>query len=222
MANRFRRFLINAACLLAVAIPTAVAAQQRGADTALHYVANTRPPDAFLALRSKPTAASGVRLAVMPNGTALRVLERRNDGWWRVRIETSGLEGWALAAQGSRTWIECCMTATVATPPAADPELIGFKTPSSNIHCQYFEGESDKGTPIRTVRCDTRDIANRPPPRPRDCELEWGQAFEVGAEAMPAERICYGDTIMDAKLATLAYGQAGSGKAFAASRIKAE
>jgi uncharacterized protein DUF6636/SH3 domain-containing protein len=209
MTSRFCRFLINAAGLLAIIIPAAAAAQQqRAADTALHYVANTRPPDAFLALRSQPTSASGVRLAAMPNGTALRVLERRGDGWWRVRIETSGQEGWALAAQGSRTWIECCMTATVTSPPAADPELIGFKTPSSNIHCQYFEGESDKGTPIRTVRCDIRDVANRPPPRPRDCELEWGQAFEVGAEAMPAERLCYGDTIMDPKLATLAYGQA--------------
>ena len=93
MTNRFRRFLINAACLLAIAIPTAVAAQQPGADMALYYVANTRPPDAFLALRSQPTAASGVRLATMPNGTALRVLERRGDGWWRVRIAKARSRG---------------------------------------------------------------------------------------------------------------------------------
>jgi hypothetical protein len=207
MTNPFRRFLINAACLLAVVIPTAAAAQHRAADTALYYVANTRTPDAFLALRTQPTSASGARVTTMPNGTALRVLERRGDGWWRVRIETSGQEGWALAAQGSRTWIECCITATVASPPGADSELVGFKTPSSNIHCQSYANENDKGVAIRMIRCDIRSIANRLPPRPRDCELEWGQAFEVSIEATPAERICYGDTVEDDKLTTLSYGQ---------------
>lgn len=207
MTNRFRRFLINAACLLAVVVPTAAAAQQRSADTALHYVANTRPPDAFLALRSQPTAARGVRLAAMPNGTALRVLERRGDGWWRVRIETSGLEGWALAGEGSRSWIECCMTASVVSAPKADPSLVGFRTPSGNIQCQSYANENDKGVAVRMIRCDIRNIANRLPPRPRDCELEWGQAFEVSVEATPAERICYGDTVADDKLAMLPYGQ---------------
>jgi hypothetical protein len=207
MTSRIDRFLIAAICLLAGVLPIAAAAQQRGPDPALHYVANTRPPDAFLALRSQPTATSGVRLATMPNGTALRVLERRGDGWWRVRIETSGQEGWALAALGSRTWIECCMTATVASRPAADPELVGFKTPSSNIHCQSYANENDKGVAVRMIRCDIRSIANRLPPRPRDCELEWGQAFEVSVETMPAERICYGDTVQDDKLTTLSYGQ---------------
>jgi hypothetical protein len=32
-----------------------------------HYVANTRPPDAFLALRTHPTARQGTRTKVMPN-----------------------------------------------------------------------------------------------------------------------------------------------------------
>src|SRR5947209_2050339 len=88
-------------------------ARASGPDTALHYVANTRPPDAYLALRTQPSAASGTRIMTMPNGTALRVLERRADGWWRVRVEPSGQEGWALAFQGNRSWIDCCVTATI-------------------------------------------------------------------------------------------------------------
>jgi hypothetical protein len=193
-----------AAALLLVAGAVSVRA-----DNALYYVANTRPPDAFLALRTQPTSAAGSRIMAMPNGTTLRVLERRTDGWWRVRVEPSGQEGWALAGQGNRTWIECCVTASVGQPLAqSDPELVGFRSPSNNIHCQSFELPSDNGgAKVRTVRCDIREISNRPPPRPRDCDLEWGQAFELGTDQRPAERLCYGDTVQDPKLPALAYGQ---------------
>jgi len=185
-------------------------AVQARADNALYYVANTRPPDAFLALRTQPTSAAGSRVMTMPNGTTLRVLERRTDGWWRVRVEPSGQEGWALASQGNRTWIECCVTASVGQQAAqADSELVGFRSPSSNIHCQFFELPPDNGgDKVRTIRCDIRDISNRLPARPRDCDLEWGQAFELGTDARPGERICYGDTVQDPKLPALAYGQA--------------
>jgi hypothetical protein len=179
------------------------------ADRALYYVANTRPPDAFLALRTQPTTATGSRISTMPNGTALRVLERRGDGWWLVKVEASGQEGWALAAQGNRTWIECCVTASVAAPAAQqEPGLVGFRTPSNNIHCQFYELEAEKGqVPVKTIRCDIREISNRPAPRPRDCELEWGQAFELGTDERPGERPCYGDTVQDPRLNPLAYGQ---------------
>lgn len=202
MNSVFRRFII-AAAWAALAIPIAAVAQQRP-DAALHYVANTRPPDAYLSLRTQPTSASGMRIMTMPNGTALRVLDRRADGWWRVRVEPSGQEGWALAFQGNRTWIECCIKATVPAPAQGkEPETAGFRSPSSNIHCQYFDIEGDK-----TLRCDIRDIANRLPPRPRDCDLEWGKAFEVNTSAKSGERICHGDTVADPGLPALAYGQA--------------
>jgi hypothetical protein len=73
-----------------------------------HYVDDTRPPDAFLALRTQPSASSGSRIIEMPNGTLLHVLERRPDGWWRVRVAPSGPEGWALNRQRDRVWIHCC------------------------------------------------------------------------------------------------------------------
>jgi hypothetical protein len=75
---------------------------------------------------------SGARIMAMPNGTALRVLERRVDGWWRVRVEPTGQEGWALAFQGDRTWIECCLNASeTAAQRQQEPKLLGFRTPSN-------------------------------------------------------------------------------------------
>jgi hypothetical protein len=203
--SRYGSLLIRVLFFGAVAVQAAVA-QQSSADTGLHYVANTKPPDAFLALRTQPTSGTGVRIMAMPNGTPLRVLERRAEGWWRVKVEPSGQEGWALAYQGNRTWIECCLTTTASSAPQAEaPD--GFKTPSGNIHCQSFATETEKGRPGRTVRCDIRNISNRLPPRPRDCELEWGQAFEVDTAARAGERLCYGDSVEDDKLRPLPYGE---------------
>jgi hypothetical protein len=107
-------------------------AQQPYSDNETYYVANTRPPDAFLVLRTNPTTSSGQRILAMPNGTPLQVLERRGDGWWYVRVLPSGPEGWALSRQGSSVWIQCCGAAP-SEPPAGAP--IGFKTPSGNIYC---------------------------------------------------------------------------------------
>src|SRR5262245_23125408 len=76
-----------------------------------YLVANTRAPDAYLALRTEPSADRGQRIATMPNGTLLEVLQRRPDGWWLVRIAATGQEGWALSGQGDRTWILCCQMA---------------------------------------------------------------------------------------------------------------
>ncbi len=205
MTGCARRTLISIACLIVGTVSVEAVAQQRP-DTALYYVANTRPPDAYLALRTEPTAARGARIMTMPNGTALRILERRTDGWWRVRVEPSGQEGWAMAYQGNRTWIDCCVTATVAKPVAAE-QSDGFKSPSGNIHCQSFESDPGSGQAGRSLRCDIRSITNRLPSRPRDCDLDWGQAFEVDTSAKSAERICHGDTVMDDKLRPLAYGQ---------------
>ena len=126
MTGHLQGFLAKTIWLLLCAIPIAAVAQQRPANTGLHYVANTRPPDAFLALRTQPTSATGERIMAMPNGTPLRVLDRRADGWWRVKVEPSGQEGWALAYQGNRTWIECCLTTAASSAPQTDrPD--GFK-----------------------------------------------------------------------------------------------
>lgn len=79
----------------------------------------------------------------------------------------------------------------------------GFRSPSGNIHCQYIEADADSDA---VLRCDLKAIANRPPPRPKDCDLEWGQAFEVFAKKPLTGPICYGDTVMDDRLPVLSYG----------------
>jgi hypothetical protein len=82
-----------------------------------------------------------------------------------------------------------------ATVAHAQDRPIGFQTPSKNIACQLF---ADNGQGV--LRCDTR------PRRPADCELEWGNAFEMSAKGN-AGRICAGDTIMDPSLPVLAHGE---------------
>jgi hypothetical protein len=80
----------------------------------------------------------------------------------------------------------------------------GFRSPSGNIHCQFFTAG---GGADATMRCDLRQTSNRPPPRPRDCDLEWGQAFEISARAAHGTRLCYGDTVQDNRLPVLPYGR---------------
>jgi hypothetical protein len=72
----------------------------------------------------------------------------------------------------------------------AQDRLIGFQTPSKNIACQFY---TDNGQGV--LRCDIMNMETRPR-RPADCELEWGNAFEMSAKGS-AGRICAGDTIMD-------------------------
>jgi hypothetical protein len=76
----------------------------------------------------------------------------------------------------------------------------GFRSPSGNIHCQYFNTDD-------VLRCDLKEIANRPLPKPRDCENDWGQAFEVFGRKADTGPICYGDTVMDDRLPVLGYGE---------------
>lgn len=77
----------------------------------------------------------------------------------------------------------------------------GFQSPTGNIMClSYGDG----------IRCDVMRISNNPPPRPADCDLEWGQAFEVGDNARRGVRLCYGDTVAG-NYRTLAYGRTFKG-----------
>lgn len=79
----------------------------------------------------------------------------------------------------------------------------GFRSPTGNIHCQFY-ADGDGGA---TMRCDVAQISNRPPPRPQACDLDWGHAFEISARATRGTRLCYGDTVQDNRLPVLAYGR---------------
>lgn len=82
----------------------------------------------------------------------------------------------------------------------AQDRPIGFQTPSKNIVCQFF---TDNGQGV--LRCDIMNMETRPR-RPADCELDYGHAFAMTAKGA-ASRICAGDTVMDALLPVLAYGE---------------
>jgi hypothetical protein len=87
-------------------------------DLSNYVVANTAPPDDFLALRAEPSAAAGIRLEKMPNGTPLQVFEKRPDGWWRVQDLTTGQIGWAKSV--TRTGIAWIVQQSHA--PSSDRE----------------------------------------------------------------------------------------------------
>jgi hypothetical protein len=70
---------------------------------------------------------------------------------------------------------------TFATPAAAQVE--GFKTPSNNIFC-ILEAPFEAGRE-GDLRCDIMQMRGRPPPRPRNCPLEWGDAFRSRKTAIP-------------------------------------
>ena len=83
------------------------------------YVANTAPPDAFLALKLYPSENSP-RIMAMANGTKLDVLRRRMDGWWFVRVLPTGEQGWAYSGNERKAYILCCAT-DGGTPTPAEP-----------------------------------------------------------------------------------------------------
>ena len=88
----------------------------------------------------------------------------------------------------------------VVSPASAQTAPAGFLSPSRNIACQYFaDGKSTE------IRCDIVQ-ATVSEPRPKDCELEWGRAFEISTSGKSGIRICHGDTIMDPRLPILNYG----------------
>jgi Family of unknown function (DUF6636) len=72
-------------------------------------------------------------------------------------------------------------------PARADREVYeftGFISPSGNVACMIDPS---------WVRCDIIDNDWSPPPRPADCEFDYGQGISL-APGAPAEFVCAGDT----------------------------
>nr|WP_221378600.1 DUF6636 domain-containing protein [Actinoplanes polyasparticus] len=72
-----------------------------------------------------------------------------------------------------------------------------FRTPSQNIACALNDSE---------VRCDIVRKTWKPPAKPADCELDWGNGLAVTGGRVTFT--CAGDTLVGTSETTLEYGQA--------------
>lgn len=90
---------------------------------------------------------------------------------------------------------------TASPAVAQDYEVIGgFQTPSGNIHCLAArEGKTVD------LRCDMFRNNAKVPPKPANCEFDWGNYFGMGAVGKP-RRLCVGDTVAG-NYAKLPYGK---------------
>jgi hypothetical protein len=74
--------------------------------------------------------------------------------------------------------------ASSGAQPSAPDELLGFIAPSGNVSCVL--------TPDY-VRCDIIDCDWSAPPRPADCEFDYGQGLTF-SDVEAAQFVCAGDT----------------------------
>jgi uncharacterized protein DUF6636 len=77
-----------------------------------------------------------------------------------------------------------------------ESELIGFTSPSGNVGC-FIDAHY--------ARCDVMERDWSPPPRPADCEFDYGQGIGLAPGEEP-EFMCAGDTALGGG-EPLAYGQ---------------
>lgn len=92
----------------------------------------------------------------------------------------------------------------VAASSAAAQDFQSAQTPSRNIACMAMPPEADQPRP--QLRCDVRQMTSRRPPRPRGCDLDWGDAFVLDPTG-PGRLTCHGDTVADPSAWVIPYGR---------------
>lgn len=88
------------------------------------------------------------------------------------------------------------VAALCAAPANAEDGFVDFTSPSGNVGCVLD---------VDYVRCDIAERDWAPPPRPVDCEFDYGQGIAL-APGEPAAFVCAGDTTLGGSN-VLAYGQ---------------
>src|SRR5262249_61184902 len=75
-------------------------------------------------------------------------------------------------------------------------------------------GSADRDTSQPAfLRCDIREQTSKRPPRPKDCDLDWGDSYSVGVTGS-GYLTCHGDTTADTSDPVLAYGKTWSAYGF--------
>jgi hypothetical protein len=82
----------------------------------------------------------------------------------------------------------CGFVALAMAPPAHGAPVM-FESPSHNIGCYLAKSGA---------RCDIRAHAWDPPPKPKSCDLDWGNGLEVGRRGF-GRWVCAGDTVLGGK-----------------------
>lgn len=95
-----------------------------------------------------------------------------------TRVATTAVPSPGSAARGPK--------APAPSEPEAIADLVGFTSPSGNVGC-YLEPT--------TVRCDILERDWTPPPRPADCEFDYGQGIDLSVGEAPTF-VCAGDTAL--------------------------
>ena len=83
-------------------------------------------------------------------------------------------------------------------PASAGASFVFFQTPSHNIGCVYSSSPA-------SLRCDIRSGLRPRPPRPGNCDVDWGDSYGLGATGR-ATITCHGDTAIDRNSRILRYG----------------
>jgi hypothetical protein len=92
----------------------------------------------------------------------------------------------------------------VAGLATARPSSIAFfKTPSGNIGCIYASAEPGIAA---SLRCDIRSGLKPKPPRPKRCDLDYGDSLEILKTGRTIV-VCHGDTALDPHALVLGYGR---------------
>ncbi|RRH75837.1 DUF6636 domain-containing protein [Falsigemmobacter faecalis] len=89
----------------------------------------------------------------------------------------------------------------LAGPGFAGSGEHNFQAPSGNIHCVMQTYEEPQN-----VRCDFIEGTVTHKKRPKDCELDYGQAFYLDARGR-GEVACHGDTVINRRARVLNYGE---------------
>jgi hypothetical protein len=76
-------------------------------------------------------------------------------------------------------------------------EYTHFRSPSANVGCVIKPGYA---------RCDIDERDWSPPPRPADCEWDYGQGIAIATDE-PAQFVCAGDTTQAPDADPLPYGE---------------
>ena len=92
-----------------------------------------------------------------------------------------------------------------AGPASADSSSLFFQTPSKNIGCIYVKPFAATDQPY--LRCDIGGGLHPLPPRPKNCDLDWGYGYAMAGATGRAKPFCAGDTAHDRRAPVLQYGR---------------